>query len=308
MTNHVLSENFKKFRTARGLTQEQVAGVLNVNAQTVSRWECAATLPDVLMLPELARLYGVTVDDFYKKHSVAYDNYAQRLSAVYEKTRDPEDFLRCVLEYQKLMKDGELSSADKWNYATIHHFMLRDCKNKALEWYEKSIADGPDADPHVYGRARSLRNNLLFELGRGEEVIAQQKATCAHNPNVPMEWNMLIEAYILAKNYEDAYSIFQKAIARFPNNWTLYIYGGEICQALKKYDEAFGYWDKAGELGTDFFDEHYCKACCYEDMGAYEKSYQTYMQLAALLRQANYDVEADMAEEEGQKVKLKIKA
>lgn len=110
MTNQVLSENFRKFRTARGLTQEQVAAVLNVNAQTVSRWECAATLPDVLMLPELARLYGVTVDDFYKKRSIAYDNYAQRLSSVYEKTRDPEDFLRCLLEYQKLMKDGELYS------------------------------------------------------------------------------------------------------------------------------------------------------------------------------------------------------
>ena len=46
MTNQVLSENFRKIRTARGLTQEQVAAVLNVNAQTVSRWECAATLPD----------------------------------------------------------------------------------------------------------------------------------------------------------------------------------------------------------------------------------------------------------------------
>lgn len=83
MTNHVLSENFKKFRTAKGLTQEQVAHVLNINAQTVSRWECATTLPDALTLPELAKLYGVTIDDFYRKHSVAYDNYAQRLSAVY---------------------------------------------------------------------------------------------------------------------------------------------------------------------------------------------------------------------------------
>ena len=53
---------------------EQVANHLNVNVQTVSRWECGTTLPDVLTLPVLARLYGVTVDDFYKKSAVAYNS------------------------------------------------------------------------------------------------------------------------------------------------------------------------------------------------------------------------------------------
>jgi UDP-2,3-diacylglucosamine pyrophosphatase LpxH len=62
----------------------------------------------VLLLPEIAKLYGIMVDDLFKKQSVAYDNYAQRLSALYEISKDPEDFLRCRLEYQKLMKSGEL--------------------------------------------------------------------------------------------------------------------------------------------------------------------------------------------------------
>ena len=74
-----------KYR-AKGLTQEQVANNLNVNTQTVSRWECGTTLPDVLTLPELARLYEVTVDDFYKKNSVAYDNHAQYLASVFQDT------------------------------------------------------------------------------------------------------------------------------------------------------------------------------------------------------------------------------
>ncbi len=307
MTNNILSENFKKFRLAKGMTQEQVANALNINAQTVSRWECAATMPDILILPELAQLYGVTVDDFYKKHSVAYDNYAQRLASVYELTLDPEDFLRCTAEYQKMIKSGELSISDKWNYATVYHIMLCDCKEKALEWYGKAISDGPEEDPHSYERARSMRNNLLFELGRGNEVIRQQKAACEHTPDISLEWMFLIEAYIFAEKYEKAYSVFIEAIERFPDDWKLYIYGGDICRALKKYDQAFVYFDKAGTLGTDFFEEYYCKAYCYEAMGEYEKSYQTFMELSELLRQANYDVEAEMAEEDGKKVLLKRK-
>ena len=306
MTNNILSENFKKFRTARGLTQEQAAEALKVNSQTVSRWECGITLPDVLTLPELARLYGVTVDDFYKKRSVAYDNYAQRLSAVYEKTRDPEDFLRCVLEYKKLMKNSELSAVDKWYYASVHHFMLQSCKNTALEWYDRAIADGPENDHLAYRRARSLRDSLMFELGRGDEVIRRQKERCELRPGDPQEWILLIEAHIRANEYEEAYSIFKKASRNFPENWVLYIHGGDICKALKKYDEAFEYWDRAGELGTDFYDEYYCKAGCYSDMDKYEKACDIYLELADKLRRDGYDVEAEMAETEAVKLRLKM--
>ena len=62
---------------------------------------------------KLAKLYEVTIDDFYKKSTVAYDNYAQRLASVYENSRDPEDFMRCRIEYEKLIKAGELSTEDK---------------------------------------------------------------------------------------------------------------------------------------------------------------------------------------------------
>lgn len=314
MTNNILAENFKKYRVAKGLTQEQVASALNVNAQTVSRWECAATLPDVLTLPELAKLYGITVDDFYKKRSVAYDNYAQRLASVYEKTLDPEDFLRCILEFEKIMKNGQLSLSDKWNLGATYHIMLCDCKDKALMWYDKVIADSAGAamdasesDSHAYMRARSMKNQLLFDFGQGADIIKTQSSICEKNPGDAREWMFLLEAYIFDKNYEKAYETFCKAIKLFPENSSLYIHGGDICKALKKYDEAFLYWDKAGELGTEYFDEYYCKAYCYEDMGEYEKSHQTFMQLADLLRQKNFDVEAEMAEEDGQKVLLRAK-
>ncbi len=132
----VLCENLKKFRLAKNFTQEQVADILNVNTQTVSRWECGTTLPDVLSLPVLAGIYGVTIDDFYKKNPEAYDNYAQRLAAVYEKTRNPDDFMNCLYEYKKLIKEGTLSIEDKWNYAAIHQWMLEYCQNEAMKWYD----------------------------------------------------------------------------------------------------------------------------------------------------------------------------
>ena len=177
-----LGSNISYLRKQKKLTQEQFAERMNVTRQTVSRWECATTLPDVMTLPLIAKLYGINVDDLYKKHSIAYDNYAQRLSSVYEKTRDPEDFLRCVLEYKKLIKSGDLSIADKWNYATIHHFMMRHCLAVALEWYDKAIADSSEKNLHIYNRARSLRTDLMNEIGKIDTVITEQKEKCEQWP------------------------------------------------------------------------------------------------------------------------------
>ncbi len=306
MNTTVFTENLKKFRLAKKMTQEYVADALCVNTQTVSRWECGTTLPDVMMLPELAKLYSVTVDDFYKESSVAYDNYAQRLSAVYEKTKAPEDFMHCRIEYIKMMKNGELSTRDKWEYATIHHFMLRYCKDVALEWYDKAIADGSESDPHIYRRARSLKIGLMHELGKTEEIIAEQEKKCSLAHDDPEEWVYLLEAYINGKRYEEALSCFEKAIEKFPENWLLYIHGGDVCQYLKKYDEAFSYWEKAGELGTYFHDELYCMACCYDEIGEYEKAYALYMEISEKLHNEHYHEEAEMAEKFAADIKKKM--
>ena len=61
--NEDFSKNLRKLRLEKKLTQEQVAEKLGVSAQSVSRWETAASFPDILLLPEISRLYGVLVDD-----------------------------------------------------------------------------------------------------------------------------------------------------------------------------------------------------------------------------------------------------
>ena len=58
-----IPENIKKFRIAREYTQSDLATLLSVSPQAVSRWENGQAFPDITLLPKLARYLNVTIDE-----------------------------------------------------------------------------------------------------------------------------------------------------------------------------------------------------------------------------------------------------
>lgn len=60
---HTIGKRISFHRKRLGLTQEQLAQRLGVSAQAVSKWENDQSCPDISLLPELAKIFGVTVDE-----------------------------------------------------------------------------------------------------------------------------------------------------------------------------------------------------------------------------------------------------
>lgn len=63
MEEKTFGERLKRYRKAKGLTQQVLAGQIGVSDKTVSRWESDGGYPDVPTLIPLARALGVTVDE-----------------------------------------------------------------------------------------------------------------------------------------------------------------------------------------------------------------------------------------------------
>lgn len=57
-----LSENLKKYRIIKNLTQEDIAEYLGITAQSVSKWEQGESYPDITFLPALANIFETSVD------------------------------------------------------------------------------------------------------------------------------------------------------------------------------------------------------------------------------------------------------
>lgn len=58
-----LAENLRHLRKEKGMTQEELADVLQISFQTISKWERQESYPDIQMLPVMARFFEVSVDE-----------------------------------------------------------------------------------------------------------------------------------------------------------------------------------------------------------------------------------------------------
>lgn len=63
----IIAENLVYYRKAMGLTQLEVADRFNYSDKSISKWERAEGLPDVLVLKSLADFYNIRVDDFFRE-------------------------------------------------------------------------------------------------------------------------------------------------------------------------------------------------------------------------------------------------
>ncbi len=60
---HKISETIAEHRRALGLTQEQLGARLGISGQAVSKWEKGESMPDILLLPDLCDIFGISVDE-----------------------------------------------------------------------------------------------------------------------------------------------------------------------------------------------------------------------------------------------------
>ncbi len=58
-----IGENIRKFRKKNDVTQEALADRLGVTYQSISRWENGTTYPDLELIPVIAEVLAVTVDE-----------------------------------------------------------------------------------------------------------------------------------------------------------------------------------------------------------------------------------------------------
>ncbi|MBQ2755936.1 MAG: helix-turn-helix domain-containing protein [Oscillospiraceae bacterium] len=73
----LIGEKIRLLRKNKNVTQTQLAEALSVSSQSVSKWENHLSAPDLTVLPEIARYFGITMDELFNYRLDAL-NYKER--------------------------------------------------------------------------------------------------------------------------------------------------------------------------------------------------------------------------------------
>lgn len=131
-----IGSNIKQLRQRMNLTQEQVANKLGVSYQAVSKWEVGANTPDIALLPDIANLFGVSIDSLFSDN---IDEFAEALSLAKD-----DDVIRVVqMKGKKVIKVTTAISPDA---PPIEIAFPRNCNDRTqyfkVEVYGSVISDG----------------------------------------------------------------------------------------------------------------------------------------------------------------------
>lgn len=96
-----LGAKLKQLRIESGLTQTYVGAKLNIGNKTISDYERGISEPDTTVLKELARLYGVTVDEILGNPKPLVGDFSFALHGTFDKLSDEDK--KKILEYAELL-------------------------------------------------------------------------------------------------------------------------------------------------------------------------------------------------------------
>ena len=125
-----IGENIARLRKEKGWTQTDIGKKLGVSNQTVSKWESGMTMPDVMLLPEIAKTFNVSIESLYSKDNdkkitdenadIADKNSDKRILVIsvedknsVVKTRVPIRVIRELLANEKVKNEIDLGDEEQ---------------------------------------------------------------------------------------------------------------------------------------------------------------------------------------------------
>ena len=156
-TMNSIGEQIKKYRVARGITQEQLGNLVGVTTQAVSRWERGGT-PDVEILPALSEILGVSIDTLFGLEDQSFAlNLARRLSQLPREEACRYAFNICWAIQIGMM--GDVDIIDDFMNKLIDNSFIGD--NKTNDYFAKLVFEEGMANTRI----SSHLNYFFFLVG-----------------------------------------------------------------------------------------------------------------------------------------------
>ena len=315
-----MGKEIRRLREERGITQETLAEVLNVTAQSISKWERGTSMPDVQMLPQIAVYFGVTIDQLF---DIAPDQQMERMeNRIYSQglleaaeIRQLEQQLAAYSEQPKLAGNANTLLAKLYNHQAEQYRILAvrygkeavektggdpDAISELANAWGSRISDWNVRNHHALIKWFSdycLRNpgnraalmwlldNLIDDRRLSEARQWMEKLVRMDNTfRVPMYRYLIAQA---AGEKEEAEACLTELESMEDQEWCWAVTLGDIYTLRQEYDKAIAWYRKGQELqpSPKYTDSATSIAHIYEILGNAPKAIEAYKEQMRLLRE-----------------------
>ena len=175
MIDHIqVGKRICAMRLGRGLTQQQLATMLGVSHQAVSRWESGQTLPDISTMLELTRFFGISVEELIEGQQLQPEQEEEAQQTMEVKDMNIQQLVQMApfmskeaVEEIALAIPGEMSAAEM---VKIAPFMRTEAVEKLIETHRPDL-DWDSLRKLAPFMGRDAVDRLARSIASGETTV-----------------------------------------------------------------------------------------------------------------------------------------
>ena len=164
-----LGNNIKVFRKKMGLTQEELAGILCVTSQAVSRWESETGLPDTAQIVPIAKALNVSTDSLFGLDANDYDKeLAEEVNFKANSIRDQGEQKEAAIAAVDYL--AQKCDENPFNYAIQMRYVQSIAHLSRFVNYNEAFANDPEKW-QKYVKDAETRSQYVFRYSNEQELI-----------------------------------------------------------------------------------------------------------------------------------------
>lgn len=157
MSTFKLNEQIAFLRKQKEITQEELAQILGVTNQSVSKWESGNCCPDIQLLPRIADYFGISIDELIGyKPTDTFENVYFKIKSLFEATSEEQCF-DLAYKFAFLLAEGASTKGYK-GYVPWKTDKIRTEDEEFYNW-GLSVCSEPEGNAVVKGNSVFISSN-----------------------------------------------------------------------------------------------------------------------------------------------------
>ena len=257
-----IGRRIARLRKEKDVRQAELAKILSVSTQAVSKWESGACYPDIELLPAISDYFKVSLDSLF---GLSNDPIKENMDNSYAEHKD----------YGKGDGQGDVDKkvmglSERLTYA-------KKCYNRSIDYYYKAedeclkiILETEEEKGSEFYKAHEQLIHMYCKAGKERQCIDSYKKRCELENCEWQDYYLLALAYYSSKKYKEAWEVLNEIINQHTCHSDCYLLAGNVCKATDLNDEAMRYYKKAYEADKTSCAPLYSQAYLLEKLNRYE--------------------------------------